>query len=105
MIIDLKILAADFMFPSSLRPEFQTSKLRAFYCRENVNWTMFSRFATPPPKKEFFMCSHTGHGEQCSFNVQCKCPVVLSGLKCDPFEHGESVSLQCARSTLPSRHI
>ena len=26
------------------------------------------------------MCSHTGHGEQCSVNVQRKCPVVLPGL-------------------------
>ena len=57
MIVDVKILAADFMFPSSSRsvvslpqaPEtkFEIPKSRTLCCRENVHWTMFSRFATP----------------------------------------------------------
>ena len=53
------------MLPSPSRPmvslpqapetKFQTPKSSALYCRENVHWTMFSRFATP--KK--FSCAHT----------------------------------------------
>ena len=57
IILDVKISAADFMFPTPWRPvvslslapkaKFQTQKLRALYRRENVHWTMFSRFDTP----------------------------------------------------------
>ena len=57
MIIDVKILAADFMFPPTWRPvfslskapktKFQTPKSLARYRRENYHWTTLSRFATP----------------------------------------------------------
>ena len=65
MIIDVTILAADFMFPSPWHPmislprapetKVQTQKSRSLYRRENVHWTMFSRFATP----KNFSCVHT----------------------------------------------
>ena len=60
--------------PGLLKQKSRPQKSRALYRRENVHWTMFSRFATP---KKIFMCPHTGHGEQCPVNVQRKCPVVL----------------------------
>ena len=55
----------------------QAQKLRASYHGGNVQWTMFSRFAT---SKNFLRCPHTEQGRKFPVNVQRKCPVVLPEL-------------------------
>ena len=80
--------------PGLLKQKSRPQQSRALYRRENVHWTMLSRFATP--KK---------HGEQCPVNVQHKCPVVLPGLKRarnSPYEHKmETVSQPGKRAGSP----
>ena len=89
MIVDLKILAADFvsiLLPLgalwSVSPRLLKLDSRPQNCALPIAEKMFTgqcSVVLPPPK--FFICSHTGHGEQCPVRVQCKCPVVLPGLK------------------------
>ena len=89
MIVDLKILAADFfsiLHPLgalwSVSPRLLKLDSRPQNCALPIAEIMFTgqcSVVLPPPK--FFICPHTGHGEQCPVGVQCKCPVVLPGLK------------------------
>ena len=62
MIIDVTILAADFMFSSPWHPMIslprllkQKSRPQKSHSRENVHWTIFSRFAAP---KTFHVFTH-----------------------------------------------
>ena len=96
MIIDVKILAADFMFPPPWRPvfslskapktKFQTTKSLARYRRENDHWTTLSRFATPKD----FSCFHTLDTVS---NVQSFCQGVSNSRKSKESPSCSSVDL------------
>ena len=72
--------AADFMFPSPWCPvvSLPQTPITKFQTRKSSTLTGQFLVVLPPPK--IFHVLYTRHGEQCSVNVQCKCPVVLPGL-------------------------
>ena len=79
MIIDVTSLAADFMFSSSWHPVLLKQKSRpqesrALHRRENVNWTMFSRFAIPKKFSRVHTLDTVGNVQSMfSANVQSFC--------------------------------